>query len=75
MKKLSKKEIEGYKKRGICDATDCKGKSKIFYQCKLTEDFESEECVWCEDCCDDGDDMILESRLIINNIKNKKENK
>lgn len=41
-----------------CDNTDCEGKSKVYYDCILTKEFDSEECRWCEACLDRDNDMI-----------------
>jgi len=64
MKKLNKSFFEAMKKTGRCENTDCKGKSKEYYQCILTKEFDNEDCIWCEDCCNRDDDMIAESQLI-----------
>lgn len=65
MKILNKDFITDTIRTGKCEFETCKGKSKDFFQCKLTEDFGGETCIWCQDCCDDGDDMIEESYKIV----------
>jgi hypothetical protein len=56
--------VQGGKMSAICDNTDCKGKSKIFYHCKIAEEFEGGTCTWCEDCLNDDGDMIEEYKLL-----------
>lgn len=41
-----------------CDNTDCEGKSRVYYDCILTEEFDSDTCRWCEACLDRDNDMI-----------------
>ena len=52
-----------------CDNTDCEGKSEIYFDCILTEEFDSEACRWCEGCCDRDDDMIETNKLASDDVK------
>ena len=47
----------------LCDNTSCKGRSKKFYDIILTKDFNNDKCVWCEDCLDIDNDMVLKAKL------------
>ena len=33
-------------------------RNKATYKCILTEDFDNDECYWCDECIEDGKDMI-----------------
>jgi hypothetical protein len=43
-----------------CECVDCKGKSNKLYKVKLIEDFDNDECIWCEDCLFENFDMVEE---------------
>jgi hypothetical protein len=43
-----------------CECVDCKGKSNKLYKVKLIEDFDNDECIWCEDCLYENFDMVEE---------------
>jgi hypothetical protein len=42
----------------ICECVECQGKSNKLYKVKLTEEFDNDECIWCEDCLFSNLDMV-----------------
>jgi hypothetical protein len=44
----------------MCENVDCKGESKKLFKVKLTEDFNNDECIWCEGCLITDFDMVEE---------------
>jgi hypothetical protein len=51
----------------MCECVDCKGKSDKLYKIILSEWFDNEECVWCEDCLYENIEMVKEYKLIKRN--------
>jgi len=41
-----------------CENTDCEGNSNKFYRVRLTEWFDRDVCIWCEDCLERDNDMV-----------------
>jgi hypothetical protein len=56
----------------MCENVDCKGGSKKLFKVKLTEDFNNDECIWCEDCLITDFDMV-EEYTPLENYKVKKQ--
>jgi len=45
-------------RRLVCENTNCESGEPPFYRVKLTDEFDGDICIWCEDCVERDNDMV-----------------